>query len=74
MCLYGTDIDHMVTPVEASLSWIIGKRRREEGGFPGDLRILKQLREGVQHKRVGLVVKGAPARRRASRLFSCINS
>ncbi|KTW26235.1 glycine cleavage system T protein [Pneumocystis jirovecii RU7] len=66
MCLYGTDIDHMVTPVEASLSWIIGKRRREEGGFPGDLRILKQLREGVQHKRVGLVVKGAPARHGAS--------
>ncbi|KAG5519703.1 hypothetical protein PMAC_001859 [Pneumocystis sp. 'macacae'] len=66
MCLYGTDINHMVTPVEASLSWIIGKRRREEGGFIGDFRILKQLREGVQHRRIGLVVEGVPARHGAS--------
>ncbi|EMR11576.1 glycine cleavage system T protein [Pneumocystis murina B123] len=62
MCLYGTDIDHTVTPVEASLSWIIGKRRRAEGGFLGDKRILQQLQEGIQQRRIGLIVKEAPAR------------
>ena len=25
LCLYGNDIDEMTTPVEASLSWCIGK-------------------------------------------------
>lgn len=62
MCLYGTDIDHTVTPVEASLSWIIGKRRRAEGGFLGDKRILQQLQEGIEQRRIGLIVKEAPAR------------
>ncbi|KAG5439759.1 hypothetical protein PCANB_000041 [Pneumocystis canis] len=66
MCLYGTDINHTITPVEASLSWIIGKRRRMEGGFLGDQQILKQLREGVQQKRVGLIIEETPARHGAS--------
>ena len=35
LCLYGHDIDETTTPVEADLGWAIGKRRREEGGFPG---------------------------------------
>ena len=35
LCLYGHDIDTKTTPVEAGLTWSIGKRRREQGGFPG---------------------------------------
>ena len=35
LCLYGQDLSKDVTPVEASLSWVISKRRREEGNFPG---------------------------------------
>jgi aminomethyltransferase len=35
LCLYGHDIDTGTSPVEAALAWSIGKRRREEGGFPG---------------------------------------
>lgn len=68
MCLYGHDLDETVTPVEASLSWIIGKDRKVEGGFHGDKVILSQLKPkskggaGVERRRVGLVVDGAPAR------------
>ena len=63
LCLYGSDIDTETTPVEAGLSWIIGKRRRAEGGFPGAAIIQKQLAEGPARLRVGIQPLGrAPAR------------
>src|SRR5207302_1984733 len=34
LCLYGHDIDETTTPIEAGLAWTIGRRRREEAGFP----------------------------------------
>jgi len=66
LCLYGHDLNDAITPVEAGLTWIIGKRRREQGGFPGYDVITEQIKEGVQRKRVGLeVLSGAPARENA---------
>lgn len=63
LCLYGSDIDTTTTPVEAALTWTIGKRRRAEGGFPGADRILAQLENGAPKKRVGIRPLGrAPAR------------
>lgn len=63
LCLYGHDIDATTSPVEAALTWSIGKRRREEGGFPGAERILREIDEGTTRKRVGLRPEGrAPAR------------
>jgi aminomethyltransferase len=63
LCLYGHDIDTSTTPIEAGLQWSIGKRRRAEGGFPGDSVILKQISEGAPRKRVGIQPEGrAPAR------------
>ena len=65
LCLHGHDIDETTTPVEASLAWTIGRRRRAEGGFPGADVILRQIAEGVDRKRVGLRPEGkAPARER----------
>lgn len=69
MCLYGHDLDDTTTPVEAGLSWIIPKSRRSaDAGFLGANVISKQLvpeskgGAGVQRRRVGFVVEGAPAR------------
>jgi aminomethyltransferase len=63
LCLYGNDIDTATTPVEAGLSWVIGKRRRIEGGFPGAEKILGQLKDGTARTRVGIQPLGkAPAR------------
>jgi aminomethyltransferase len=63
LCLYGHDLGLDTTPVEAALEWAIGKRRREEGGFPGAEVILKQLAEGAPRRRVGIRPEGrAPAR------------
>ena len=45
------------------MSWSIQKRRRVEGGFPGAVRIQRELREGPQRVRVGIKPDGrAPAR------------
>ena len=67
MCLYGHDLDDSTTPVEAALSWVIGKDRRTAGGFHGSDVILQQLKKkseggGVERRRIGLIVEGAPAR------------
>ena len=63
MCLYGHDLTPEISPVEGALSFIIGKRRREEGGFAGADRILKELAEGPARLRVGISPEGrAPAR------------
>ncbi|HXC29707.1 MAG TPA: glycine cleavage system aminomethyltransferase GcvT [Stellaceae bacterium] len=63
LCLYGHDIDETTTPIAAGLAWTIAKRRREEGGFPGALRILKELADPPARRRVGIRPDGrAPAR------------
>jgi aminomethyltransferase len=49
--------------VEAGLLWSIGKRRRQDGGFPGDERILDEIANGPKRRRVGILPEGrAPAR------------
>lgn len=55
LCLYGHDLDTSTTPVEANLTWAIGKRRRLEGGFAGSDIVLKQLQQGPSRRRVGLL-------------------
>ena len=63
LCLYGHDIDEATTPVEANLTWAIGKRRKIERGFPGADRIMDQLFNGASRLRVGIRPEGrAPAR------------
>lgn len=63
LSLYGNDIDTTTTPVEAGLTWTIGKRRRAEGGFPGAEIILSQIVDGAPRALVGLRPEGrAPAR------------
>ena len=63
LCLYGHDMDETTTPVEANIAFTLGKRRREEGGFPGAEKILSQHADGAAKLRVGVKPEGrAPAR------------
>jgi aminomethyltransferase len=63
LCLYGHDIDETTTPIEADLAWIIGKRRRRDGGYPGASIVARQLADGPARKRVGIRPdERAPAR------------
>jgi aminomethyltransferase len=63
MCLYGQDLNEDISPVEAGLSWVIGKARKEGGGFIGAETVLQHLKNGPPTRRVGLIVDGVPARR-----------
>ncbi len=67
--LYGHDLDETVSPVEGDLAFSISKRRRSEGGFAGAERILEELAEGVDRKRVGLMVEGRQPVREGAELY-----
>ncbi|XP_075040013.1 aminomethyltransferase, mitochondrial [Mixophyes fleayi] len=62
LCLYGNDIDETTSPVEASLVWTLGKRRRTAMDFPGAAVIVPQIKGKVTRKRVGLTSTGPPVR------------
>ena len=56
-------MDASRTPVEASLTWVIQKNRRERADFPGAEIILDQIANGAPVKRVGIQpLDRAPAR------------
>lgn len=63
LCLHGHDLDPTTSPIEGAIAFVLGKRRRDEGGFPGADRILKEAATGPGRLRVGLRPEGrAPAR------------
>ena len=67
LCLYGSDLDPVTTPVEAALEWSIARTRRtggqRAGGFPGAAVNLAQIDGGAARRRVGLKPEGrAPVR------------
>jgi aminomethyltransferase len=63
LCLYGNDLDELTSPIEASLTWVIGKRRKLAWDFPGGLLMRDQLDNGAPRRRVGIRPDGrAPAR------------
>ncbi len=70
LCLYGHDINESTSPIEASLKWVIGKRRRSQGGFPGFDIIQKQMNGDTDTKRVGFIIENGPPAREESKIFS----
>jgi aminomethyltransferase len=63
LCLYGNDLDELTSPIEAGLSWVIGKRRKMNWDFPGGLVVRDQLDNGPIRRRVGIRPDGrTPAR------------
>jgi len=59
MCLYGNDIDETTTPLEARLGFVV---KFQKENFIGKDILLKQKREGIQRKRVGIrmIEQGVP--------------
>jgi aminomethyltransferase len=63
LCLYGNDIDETTNPIEAGLTWVIGKRRKITWDFPGGPTIRDTLDNGPARLRIGIRPDGrAPAR------------
>ena len=70
LCLYGHDLDTGTTPIEAGLTWTVGKRRREPGAFPGADIILEQIANKPARKRVGLVPEGRAMAREGAEIVN----
>jgi aminomethyltransferase len=68
--LYGHDLSEETDPASAGLAFAISKRRRTEGGFPGDERILTLLADGAPTTRVGLALEGRMAAREGAQVFA----
>jgi aminomethyltransferase len=63
LCLYGNDIDETTNPIEAGLTWTIGKRRKLAWDFLGAEHVRTMLDNGPTRQRVGILPDGrAPAR------------
>ncbi len=63
LCLHGSDIDAFTNPVEAGLTWVIGKRRKQAWDFPGGSTIHQAMLTGPLRVRAGFRVDGrAPVR------------
>ena len=63
LCLYGHDIDATTNPVEAALTWTIGKTRKMAWDFAGAAAVRDALHDGPGRIRVGIRPDGrAPAR------------
>ena len=63
LCLYGHDINDITTPIEASLKWVIGKRRKTHGNFLGFDIIKGQIENDSKIKRVGFSIESGPPAR-----------
>lgn len=55
LCLYGHELDDAISPVEAGLTWAIGKRRRLEGKFAGATRVLTEIQDRPNKCRIGII-------------------
>jgi aminomethyltransferase len=65
-CLYGIDITKETTPLEANLSWIVSMDKED---FIGKDTLLKQKRDGINKKLVGILVSGKRIPRHGYEIF-----
>ena len=68
--LYGHDLTPTVSTIAADLGFAIQKRRREEGGFIGHARVMKELADGPVARRVGLRIDGRLPAREGAKIFA----
>ena len=68
--LYGHDLTPTVSTIAADLGFAIQKRRREEGGFIGHARVMKELADGPGARRVGLRIEGRLPAREGAKIFA----
>ena len=65
-CLYGNDITTETTPLEANLSWVVSLNKKS---FIGQDVLLKQKKEGIKKKLVGILVPGKRIPRHGNKIL-----
>lgn len=66
LCLYGHELSESITPIEAGLRWLC---KKGHANFPGGEKILKQLQDGAERTRVGLLIDGRVPVREGCAIF-----
>jgi aminomethyltransferase len=66
--LYGSDMDETVTPLESNLAWTVAMEPADRK-FIGREALEEQLRQGVKHNLVGLVLDGPGVIRNHQKVF-----
>lgn len=69
LCLYGHELDEKTSPIEASLTWAIGKETRLMSDFKGSTRILKEIKDGPARRRIGLILQDRAVAREGAKVF-----
>ncbi|MGB0921815.1 MAG: glycine cleavage system aminomethyltransferase GcvT [Alphaproteobacteria bacterium] len=67
--LYGHDIDETTNPIEAALTFAIGKRRKMDRDFRGEEEIMRDLFDGPIRKRIALLPEGRGIAREGSKIL-----
>lgn len=74
LCLYGHDLTTETSLIEAGLTWVVSKSRRPKGeragGYLGAERITKQIVNGVEKLRIGMLPEGKAPIREGTMLFN----
>ena len=68
--LYGHDLTPETGAVGAGLRFAIPKKRRENGGFIGHARVVRELADGAPVRRVGLAIEGRLPAREGAPIFA----
>lgn len=71
MCLYGHELTESIGPIEARLTWTIGKARREgeRANWNGSSKVLETLKNKSDTLRSGIVSTG-PAPRQGAKIYA----
>ncbi|MGB4100680.1 MAG: glycine cleavage system aminomethyltransferase GcvT [Alphaproteobacteria bacterium] len=70
LCLYGHELNETISPVEASLNWVVSPTRRAKADFPGAPRILEELQQSASRRRVGLLLPSRAIVREGNKVLS----
>lgn len=70
--LYGHDIDATTSPVEANVTWVMGKQANRD--FIGNQRVLDELDNGASKIRIGFELVDKGVAREGSEIFSADGS
>jgi aminomethyltransferase len=68
--LYGHDLHPGVSVIAAGLGFAVSKRRRTDGGFMGDARVMAELLQVPAQLRVGFTVEGRLPAREGAAIYS----
>ena len=73
LCLYGQDINTIISPIEAGLEWVISKKKLNDLSFIGSTVLKNQIKSGPKMRRIGIALNDKVIPRNGSNIFNLKN-